>query len=123
MLPWRLRGLPCFRFYLVMRNIIGPRHAELALVQGSMLTTQQALQVGLVDTIVSPESASGHCVAKVRNILDSDDHARAETKKMIREETVEWLRTRWDEQLEKSLQMFLSRRSQLEQLVKVIGKK
>lgn len=44
------------RFVDSMSNVVGYRQTELCCQLGLMLTSEQALKVGLIDEIVSPES-------------------------------------------------------------------
>ena len=61
---------PCVnRFVDSMANVVGHRQTELCCQRGLMLSTDQALNIGLVDEIVSPESIQEKALNEMKNWL------------------------------------------------------
>jgi len=52
-----------------MANVVGHRQTELCCQRGLMLSTDQALNIGLVDEIVSPESIQEKALNEMKNWL------------------------------------------------------
>lgn len=75
-----------------MKNAIGERKAELALTQGKMFSTEEALAVGLIDEIASDKADA---ISKAEKFLGLFSGIPAIPRKMtklgVRQETVDWL--------------------------------
>lgn len=87
-----------------MKNAIGERKAELALTQGKMFSTEEALAVGLIDEIASDKADA---ISKAEQFLGLFSGIPAIPRKMtklgVRQETVDWLLAN----REKDLKIFL----------------
>jgi len=81
-----------FWFADTLINTVGRRHAELALMQGTLFTSEQALAIGLVDEVVTDKEAavaSGHRVAS--SLAGIPTEARHLSKLMMRGPTLDKL--------------------------------
>ncbi|CAA9994445.1 unnamed protein product [Nesidiocoris tenuis] len=64
-----------------MRNVIGERQAEKALIAGHMFNTEQALQVGLVDEVAADKAA---CIARAEAFLASQANLPLLARKTVK---------------------------------------
>lgn len=68
-----------------MRNVLPVRQAEQALTLGTLFSTDEALQVGLIDEVASDkEDALARCEKFLLQFAKVDPNARAITKKAFR---------------------------------------
>lgn len=63
------------RFQDCMRNVIGERQAEKALISGRMFSSEEALAVGLVDEVVPDKAA---CIERAEAFLASQANLPSE---------------------------------------------
>lgn len=76
-------------FQASMRNVVPVRHAEQALTLGTLFTTDEALQIGLIDEIASDkEDAIARCEKHLLKFSKVDRNARAITKKAFRSKDI-----------------------------------
>lgn len=76
----------------VTKNIISPRHTEMALTQGTIFTTEEALKVGLIDEISKDKIEAIEKVSKFLNRYKNiPKEARAQTKLAFRKKVIELL--------------------------------
>ena len=74
-----------------MRNTIGQRETEMALMAGTMYSPQEAASIGLVDEIVDGNEVEGTARKKIDELVGIPAHARHESKMRMREETIQAL--------------------------------
>lgn len=88
-----------------MRNVLSRRDAELALTMGKMFSTEEALKVGLIDSVAKDKddaiTQANDFLAKTKKIPRV---ARNLTKQACRNEAIEWLHQNKD----LDLQIFLT---------------
>lgn len=88
-------------FQASMRNVLPVREAERALTLGTLFTTEQALQVGLIDEIaVDHGDALARCETFLLQFSKIDANARAITKKAFRGRDIAALENRREEDLQ-----------------------
>lgn len=91
-------------FQASMRNVLPLRQAEKALTLGTMFSTEQALQAGLIDEVAGDkEDALARCEKFLQQFAKVSPDARALTKKTFRSKDIADLETRREE----DLQLFL----------------
>ena len=73
-----------FWFADTMEYVVGTRQTDLLLQTGALLTTEQALAVGLVDEAVAHDQVMHHAAAKVKEFLSVPDAARHASKMLQR---------------------------------------
>lgn len=84
-----------------LRNIISPRIAENALTLGKMFSTEEALEVGLVDEVVATKAeALKRCEEFLLQSAQVPHEARAITKKTSRSKDLADLQNNREEDLE-----------------------
>jgi len=72
-------------------NTVGHRVAEGALQQGTLFSSEQALKVGLVDELVPMDQVQARAETQMKSWLKVPGTARATTKSMMRQETIDKL--------------------------------
>ncbi|KAL2715809.1 hypothetical protein V1478_015507 [Vespula squamosa] len=81
-------------------NTIGYRHAELALLRGSLFRPNEALNIGLVDELASDKAEA---IQKCQKYISSYDkisrQARSMTKLKLREKLISWLQEHRESEL------------------------
>lgn len=91
-------------FQATMRNTIPLRQAEIALTQGKMFSTEEALKIGLVDELASDKAdALAKCEKFVESFRKIPREARAVTKQSFRRKDLEEL----EANREQDIQMFI----------------
>lgn len=76
----------------MMVRAISYRQAELALVNGSMFTAEEAIQIGLVDKLAVDKADALACAEKfLADIAKVPATARSLTKMTLRSDIIEWL--------------------------------
>ncbi|XP_066148081.1 enoyl-CoA delta isomerase 1, mitochondrial-like [Euwallacea fornicatus] len=103
-----------------MCNVIGPRKTELALTEGKLFTTNEALNVGLIDEIVqTKEEGLEKANEFLKKFVRISPVARSMSKKIIRGDTLQrmvqardadlklFIRTVTQESVQKSLGMYI----------------
>lgn len=81
-----------------MENIIGYRKTEQSLISGSMFTTQQARDIGLIDeTARSKDDAMEKCIKWLNKSKNVEYSACIATKQSIRQNTLKVTKDHWDE--------------------------
>jgi 3,2-trans-enoyl-CoA isomerase len=89
-----LLGFPAPRFVAqAYERVIGQRRAELALLQGAMVSFQTAKEWGLVDQLVPNATLVDAAVAAVRDLSQVPRHSYAASKQILREHVVAELAT------------------------------
>lgn len=73
-----------FWFADTMQYVVGARQTDLLLQTGALLTTEQALAVGLVDEAVAHEQVMAYAAAKATEFLSVPDAARHASKMLQR---------------------------------------
>jgi 3,2-trans-enoyl-CoA isomerase len=99
-----------FWFIDTMRNVIGQRHTERALQLGLMIPSNEALKIGLVDSLVDESEVVNAAKKELANWLKVPGFARQLTKSQMRKPTVERLLARRDQEIE-NIQEFLTKDS------------
>ena len=85
-------------FQATMKNTIPLRQAELALTQGRMFSTEQALQVGLVDEVATDKAdAIARCEKFLETFRKIPREARMVTKQSFRRSAIEELENMRDQ--------------------------
>lgn len=91
-------------FQATMKNTIPLRQAELALTQGRMFTTEEALKIGLIDDVASDKT---ECLAKSEQFIESfrriPREPRMITKQSFRRREIEEL----ESNREQDVQLFV----------------
>lgn len=84
-------------FMASMRNTVSNRVAEMALTEGTLFTTEEALKVGLIDEIAhdKPE-ALGKCEKFLDKFKKIPPQARGLSKQLFRNEEIKELQSRRD---------------------------
>ncbi|XP_055377298.1 enoyl-CoA delta isomerase 1, mitochondrial [Condylostylus longicornis] len=91
-------------FMASMKNVLPSRIAEMALTQGKMFTTDEALNIGLVDDVVNnKEEAIAKCEEFIGRFKKINPVARALTKQAFRSKDL----TELEDTKEQDLQTFL----------------
>lgn len=91
-------------FMASMKNVLPSRVAELALTQGKMFTTDEALKIGLIDDVAqSKEETIAKCEEFMTRFVKINPVARALTKQAFRSKDLSEL----EETKEQDLQTFL----------------
>lgn len=91
-------------FQATMKNTIPLRQAELALTQGRMFTTEEALKVGLVDELASDKAdALARCEKFLEGFRKIPREARMITKQSFRRPGIEEL----ESNREQDIQLFV----------------
>jgi len=78
-------------FMDTMISTIGHRESERALQLGHLYSGEEALKVGLIDELVSPEQMEEQVVAQLKTWLRVPPKARAITKSLLRQSTAQKL--------------------------------
>lgn len=90
-------------FQATMKNTIPLRQAELALTQGRMFTTEEALKVGMVDELASDKAdALAKCEKFIESFRKIPREARMVTKQSFRRAAIEEL----ENNREQDIQLF-----------------
>jgi len=71
-----------------MRNTIGQRETEMALMAGTMYSPTEAASIGLVDEIVDADQVESVARKKIDELVRIPAHARHESKMRMREECI-----------------------------------
>lgn len=83
-------------------NVLSKRTAELALTQGKMFNTEEALQCGLVDTVCTiRQEAEQKCLEFFASYDQVNSFARAMTKQQYRAKDMQQLESERTEDVEK----------------------
>lgn len=91
-------------FVATMQNTISQRMTELALTQGKMFKTEQALEIGLIDEIASDKAdAIAKCEAFISKFARIPPLARTMTKQQLRGKAIQEL----EDSRQKDLDHFL----------------
>lgn len=108
-----------FWFKDTMVNTVGHRETELALQLGKLYSAEEALKVGLVDEICSLNEVLPKAQEQMAIWCKIPEHARALTKSSMRQETISYLMSQKEadiehflnfitkESIQKSLKMYL----------------
>jgi len=76
-----------------IRNVVGPRKAELALTVGTLYPTDEALKMGLIDEVATDQAdARARCEKFLSKFAKVPAMARSQTKLAIRKETLALLK-------------------------------
>ncbi|KOO32800.1 dci protein [Chrysochromulina tobinii] len=67
-----------------MEYVVGARQTDLLLQTGALLTTEEALAVGLVDEAVAHDQVMSRAAAKTKEFLSVPDTARHASKMLLR---------------------------------------
>jgi len=73
-----------FWFADTMEYVVGARQTDLLLQTGALLTTEEALAVGLVDEAVAHDQVMSRAAAKTKEFLSVPDTARHASKMLLR---------------------------------------
>jgi enoyl-CoA hydratase/carnithine racemase len=71
------------------RRVVGTRQAERMLVAGSMIESEEALAVGLVDELAEPEQVPAQALAWLQNMLKLPGNAQRDTRAIARRDLLE----------------------------------
>jgi 3,2-trans-enoyl-CoA isomerase len=80
--------------------VVGPRHADILLQTGALLTAEKALAVGMVDEAVEHGEVVDRAVAKVGELLAVPDRARHASKMLLRGPIAERLEAKRHEDID-----------------------
>lgn len=84
-----LLGLVCPQMIIdAYVNTVGQREAELSLQLGTLYSGKKALEIGLIDELVSYENLESQANLQIEKWLKVPPKARAITKKLLRQNTV-----------------------------------
>lgn len=79
-------------FVITMRDVVGPRQTEMALTAGKMFTAQEALNIGLIDQMVSnKEEALAEAEKFIARFAKIPPLARRLTKESVRQEGIKYM--------------------------------
>merc|ERR1711916_9271 len=81
-------------------NTIGQKNAELHLKLGSMLSAQNALDIGLVDEVVAQAEVMPRALAKLKEFKSIPGSALMMTKQNLRKELISGLRNNLDKDVD-----------------------
>lgn len=88
-------------FQATMKNTIPLRQAELALTQGRMFTTEQALDIGLVDELATDKAdAVAKCEKFIEGFRKIPREARAVSKQSFRRQEIQELENNRDQDIQ-----------------------
>lgn len=97
----------------VTKNIISPRNTEMALTQGTIFNTEEALEIGLIDEIVNDKNEA---IEKSLNFLNRykniPKEARALTKLAFRKKVLELLNADREKDIENFVSFIMSEATQ-----------
>jgi Delta3-Delta2-enoyl-CoA isomerase len=81
-----------FWFMSAMRNVLPRRVAEKSLTMGTMFSTEEALQIGLIDEVATDKAdAIQKCVGFLNNFKKVSPEARGLTKQSFRNKDIQEL--------------------------------
>ncbi len=106
-------------FLKMLTHLMGQRNTELFLQQGRVFLPDQALAVGLVDEVCSPEDLEERCYEALRPFLSVSQEARATMGFYLREELLERFLATRDQDMERFIE-FMMRDSVQERMGKYI---
>lgn len=92
--------IPPFWFVDSMERMVGYRQAELSCQKGIMMTSEQALKIGLVDEVVTPEIVLEKAQNEMQSWLKIPDFARQLTKTQMKKPLVDKLMSRREEDID-----------------------
>lgn len=78
----------------LLRRVVGPHRAERLLVGGLMPTSDEALAIGLVDEVATPEDTAGRAVAWARALAALPRQPMLETRAIARADVIDALQPR-----------------------------
>jgi len=107
-----------------LQRQIGPRRAERLAVAGLILSPEEAMRVGLVDEVVSPEKVLEHALAWCNGLLALPPEAMSVTRRRARADLVALFEEGFEEELRRVLDSWWSAETQgaLNAVMKKMGK-
>lgn len=107
------------------RRLLGPRHAEQLAVSGALLTSREALAVGLVDEVVPLDDVVGRARSWCERLLALPPQAMAGTRRLARADLVSVFEADLEPELQRVVAAWWSTETQatLRKLVERLGKK
>lgn len=72
----------------LLRRVVGIYRAERLLVAGEMVTEQRALEIGLVDELVAPETVVPRAIGWLQQLLELPSHPMLQTRAIARADLV-----------------------------------
>lgn len=88
---------------MMLRHIVGQRHADRMMLEGAYLSFKQAEEIGLIDEIISTDNIEQHAMEKIADAASHPSQAFA----AIKASKVEQTRARYEKNRETSIRVFL----------------
>jgi enoyl-CoA hydratase/carnithine racemase len=111
--------------FAALRRQVGPREAERLAVGGLILSPEEALRVGLVDELASPDDVLGRALAWCLNLLALPAEAMLATRRRARADLLALFDQSLEEEWRRAVDVWWSPETQstLHRLVERLGKK
>ena len=93
----------------LMASTIGQRNAERALLPGRLFSAEEAFNIGLVDDVVSSsEEVIEMCRNYLKSLSKSYASARAMSKSLLRKPAIDYLKNRFEEDVDLYVKLIMS---------------
>lgn len=119
-------GLPLPPIILAgLRRLVGPRHAERLAVSGELFSSHEALRLGLVDELASPETVVHRALEVCQQLVALPTEAMTSTRRAARADLVALFETSLKPELQHVIESWWSASTQatLRALAERLGKK